>query len=156
METNGDFTTADSEDAQILACCKLLNRFYVLIMGAGQFFNDDQKTELRNLSQTFAGIYARLSAAAFARGVRMWKLQPKLHLFQHLAEYMAMYQGNPRYYWTYQDEDLVGNMIEFARGVHVSTLAIFGPFQVDASLFSLRFFVRILLGRQSGLYLFLY
>ena len=88
------------------------------------FFTDEQKKTLHDLSQIFAGIYARLSADAFARGVRMWKMQPKLHLLQHLLEYMITYQGNPRYYWTYQDEDLVGNMIEVARGVHVSTLAI--------------------------------
>jgi hypothetical protein len=123
METFGDLADPFGEGNMILAVCKLLLRFYHIMDHASQFLTDGQKTELRKLSETFCGIYANLSAKSFAAGSRMWKIQPKLHLFQHLAEYMLAYQGNPRFYWTYQDEDLVGDMINVARGVHVDTLA---------------------------------
>ena len=61
--------------------------------------------------------------------VRMWKMMPKLHLFQHLCEYMIAYQGNPKYFWTYQDESLVGDMIELCQSVHVNTLAVSALFK---------------------------
>ena len=35
-----------------------------------------------------------------------------------------MLYGNPRYYWTYGDEDLVGRLVSIAEGVHISTLAV--------------------------------
>ena len=32
--------------------------------------------------------------------------------------------GNPRFYWCYGDGDLVGQLIDIAKGVHPSTLAV--------------------------------
>ena len=52
----------------------------------------------------------------------LWKLMPKLHLFLHLCEWQALEQGNPRYYWTYADEDLQGTMAEVAESCHASTM----------------------------------
>ena len=49
-------------------------------------------------------------------------MTPKIHLVLHLAEWQAPVWGNPSYYWTYADEDLVGLMIEVAESVHVLTL----------------------------------
>jgi len=124
MEVFGDFSEADGEDHQILGLCRCLQRFYVLCDVQSRFFSQEAKDEIRVLSQTFASLYARLANTSFAARVRMWKIQPKVHLFQHLAEYMIMYQGNPRFFWTYSDEDMVGNMIEVAHGVHVSCVAV--------------------------------
>ena len=54
----------------------------------------------------------------------LFKMTPKLHLWEHLCEYQALTYGNPRYYWTYSDEDLVGNMIDIAETCHVRTMAV--------------------------------
>ena len=74
-------------------------------------------------------LYSELSTSAYNLGLRMWKFPPKIHLFAHLVEYMVLYQGNPKYYWTYQDEDLVGAMLELCQTVHVSTLAMSAMFK---------------------------
>ena len=55
--------------------------------------------------------------------VKLWKMNPKLHLFDHLCCWQAVEVGNPRFYWTYSDEDLVGLLIEVAESCHPTTLA---------------------------------
>ncbi|MCP4243256.1 MAG: hypothetical protein GY772_22090, partial [bacterium] len=37
-----------------------------------------------------------------------WRLKPKHHLFQHLVEEQVFQLGNPRGYWTYTDESIMG------------------------------------------------
>ncbi len=37
-----------------------------------------------------------------------WRVKPKHHLFQHLIEEQLIELGNPREYWTYSDEGLMG------------------------------------------------
>ena len=47
-----------------------------------------------------------------------------MHLFNHLMGWQVTEIGpNPRGYWTYADEDLVGTMVEVSRSCHPSTLA---------------------------------
>ena len=48
---------------------------------------------------------------------------PKLHIFVHLCEWQAGEFGNPRSYWTYADEDLVGLLVECAQSCHAKTVA---------------------------------
>ena len=98
METFGD---GSENDNNVLNIVKLLQRFYDILDFEGQFLSDAAKVELPLLSKTLANLYAMMSMQAFDNGTKMWKMMPKLHLFQHLCEYMAIYQGNPKYYWTY-------------------------------------------------------
>jgi hypothetical protein len=126
METFGDGSDGDND---VLNIVRMLQRFYDILDFEGQFLSDAAKLELPLLSRTLVGLYAKLSREAFDNGYRMWKMQPKVHLFQHLCEYMAIYQGNPKYYWTYQDESLVGDMIELCQSVHVNTLAVSALFK---------------------------
>ena len=46
-------------------------------------------------------------------------------MFQHLCEDQVVEWGiNPKYFWTYADEDFVGHMIEVAETCHPRTMAI--------------------------------
>ena len=74
-------------------------------------------------------LYASLAQEAVSDGERLWKLMPKLHLFVHLCEWQAVEVGNPRSYWTYVDEDLVGLLIEVAESCHPKTLAFSALFK---------------------------
>ena len=73
-------------------------------------------------------VYSQLATTAhneFERlGNRLWKTALKMHLCIHLCIWHALLYGNPRYYWTYGDEDLVGRLVTIAEGVHISTLAV--------------------------------
>ncbi len=42
------------------------------------------------------------------KGQLCWPIKPKHHLFQHLVEQQLEELGNPRAYWTYVDESLMG------------------------------------------------
>ena len=68
-------------------------------------------------------MYSQLSSEASDEGRKRWRFSPKHHLFLHLCEWQAIEIGNPRFYWTYADEDLVGKMIECARSCHPRTMA---------------------------------
>jgi len=111
-------------DRLIIALCQMLVRFYNILDSQSQFLDPAAKAEIPTLGQKFAEVYTRLSKQALIDGLRLWKMHPKLHLWEHLTEHQAIQFGNPRYYWCYADEDLVGRMVEVARSVHPKTLAI--------------------------------
>lgn len=111
-------------DTLALAVVQLLNRFYEMLKSESMFLGVSARAEIIELGMMLASLYARLAAMSFAWGIKLWKMQPKLHLFQHLCEDQAPLQGNPRYWWTYGDEDLVGILIGIAEGVHPSTIAV--------------------------------
>ena len=64
-----------------------------------------------------------MAAESAAARVKMWKMNPKLHLFDHLCDYQAGEGLNPRSFWTYVDEDLVGLLVEVAESCHPVTTA---------------------------------
>ena len=53
-------------------------------------------------------LYQALGDEARRLGESGWVAKPKWHLFQELAEFMARESGNPRFFWSYKDEDFVG------------------------------------------------
>ena len=78
---------------------------------------------LPHLGQSVARAYELLSSMYFEKGIKMWKMMPKVHLFEHLTEYMVAYWSlNPKSFWTYQDEDLVGEVVQAAKQCHPSTM----------------------------------
>ena len=88
------------------------------------FFDNETKARLPLIGRQMCGLYAQMATEALAAGRKRWKMTPKVHLVQHLLEWQCLSAGNPRFYWTYADEDLVGSMIEVAESCHASTLAI--------------------------------
>ena len=117
------------EDRKILGVCQLLCSFYSIMDSESQFLSPAAKTELPKLGARLVGLYSSLATEAKRNNLKLWKLQPKLHLFLHLCEWQAISQGNPRYYWTYSDEDLAGKMAEVASTCHPTTMAISAIFK---------------------------
>ena len=122
-DSSGDPALA-SHDQLATGVCQLLCRFYDILGSESMFLSSAVKAEMPELCRMITSMYARLAKLSFDMGLRMWKMMPKLHLFIHLCEDQAPRFGNPRYYWTYGDEDLVGQMITIAEGVHPRTLPI--------------------------------
>ena len=121
VETHGT-----SDDHLILQVIGLLVAFYDIMESESQFLSDHAKNTLPKIGQRLAYVYSQLAKQAFDAGQRLWKLSPKLHLTEHLLETQVLASGNPRWYWTYADEDLVGSMIDIAEGCHANTM----PFSV--------------------------
>ena len=110
-------------DEQVVAVCNLLHRFYQILSNESQFLSPAAKAELPKVGSNLAILYSALSAKAIASNDKSWKMMPKLHLLDHLCSWQAIEVGNPRFYWTYADEDLVGLLIEVAESCHPKTLA---------------------------------
>ena len=108
---------------RVVAMCQLLCEVYQLIDVQGLFSDEAAKTRLPSLGRRLCGLYAQEANEAFLAGHRAWKMTPKVSLFLHLCEWQGPSAGNPRFYWTYADEDLVGTMIEVAQSCHWSTMA---------------------------------
>lgn len=124
----GDVNSLDdfrkAHDQLAIGVCQCLVEFYDILTSESMFLSAAAKEAMPRIGNQLMGMYQQLSVMCFRREMRMWKLSPKMHLFMHLCLYQAVMHGNPRYYTTYGDEDLVGILVGVAGGVHPSTLAI--------------------------------
>lgn len=121
MRTFGGRT---DHDKRVLGVVQLLVRFYEICDAESMFLRPGVAAELKKLGFRMGVLYSSLAADAAAQSEKMWKMMPKMHLFVHLCEWQAEECGNPRFYWTYPDEDLVGIMVEIAESCHPRTLAM--------------------------------
>jgi hypothetical protein len=129
LELSQTYNSGSLHDQLRLAVCQLLVRFYDILECEDMFLSEQSKAELPKLSLQLCNIYDRLAKEAIAANRRAWKLAPKFHLFLHLCEWQAIRYGNPRFWWCYPDEDLVGHMIEVARSTHPKTMAAVSLFK---------------------------
>ena len=123
-------------DERRVALCQLLCRFYEILYQEGQFLSAAAAEELPGVGRRICLLYSMLAAEAAERGAKLWKTSPKLHLFQHVAEWQSVELGNPRFYWTYADEDLVGKLIEVAESCHAKTMAVTAMYKWLTLVFS--------------------
>jgi len=118
------FNSGSEHDRRRAAAAKLMCRFYEIIEGEGSQLPASAIQELATIGRQFMGIYTALSKEAAQHRVRAWKMVPKFHIWQHLAEWVPAMWGNPRFFWTYADEDLIGSMIEIGKSCHPTTLPL--------------------------------
>ena len=95
----------DNEIAYMLAC---LDRFYTIVADEPYRMNDAQVEEARQCIRGILQTYANLASKAYYAVPRklLWHTVPKHHYAEHIADQCSV--GNPRYAWTYQDEDFMG------------------------------------------------
>ena len=114
----------DEKEAAMLCVITLLIRFYKILADNSHFLSVAAKQELPRVGQVLAEQYSKLSSWSFDLRQKFWKTTPKLHMFKHMCEFQALIMGNPRRWWTYSDEDLIGIMVEVAESCHPTTMAI--------------------------------
>lgn len=117
---------SDGSDHDKLAInlCKLLKRFYDIIAMEDFILSARAKTELPKIGRVFAETYMALSTMAYSEHHLLWKPTPKLHMWQEMTEYQTDSHGNPRFWWCYSDEDLVGQVISIAESLHPVTMGV--------------------------------
>ena len=62
-----------------------------------------------------------LANDALEQNLRLWNVQPQMHMLTHLAYDMAK-EANPRRVHCYADEDMVGQMVEVGSSCLASTV----------------------------------
>lgn len=118
------FDSGSQHDRTKVAIAQLLCKLYNIMSSSGQFFAPDALEDFESAGRGLVQLLSGLHAASERDGVKSWKFAPKAHLIDHLATYQAKEWGNPSYYWTYADEDLVGLCVEIAQSVHTNTMAV--------------------------------
>ena len=115
----------ESEVEQSIICVvQLLVRVYDLLNENSQFLSAAAKDELPQIGQQLAEQYSVLASTFHEMSLKLWKVAPKLHMWEHLCEFQCLVLGNPRFFWTYPDENLVGQLVEVAESVHPLTLGV--------------------------------
>ena len=109
-------------DRRRIALCQQLHSLYLLMDTQGMFLDEAAKRRVPVLGRQLCSLFAALSTEAFEAGRVAWKMTPKVHLMMHLCEWQSQTM-NPRFFWVYSDEDLVGKMVEVAESCHASTTA---------------------------------
>ena len=107
-----------THDRRRLACVKFVERFYEVCAMEEPWIPTDVQDELKEGVRGFMACYNALSHEALNADMRNWKMTPKFHLFVHLIEVQLPSWGNPRYFWTYGDEDLQRIMKSVALSCH--------------------------------------
>ena len=114
--------SGSQHDRRRSGVAQLLVRFYEIVEQEGLFLSDAAVREIKSIGKDLPMLYIALASEAALKQQRLWKAQPKMHLFQHLCEWQVPMKLNPRIYWTYADEDLVGKLIEVASACHPYTV----------------------------------
>lgn len=111
-------------DERVIALAQLLQEFYKIIYSQPLHMDQASIDRMEEIGEDFSKIYAGLSNEAFRQRRKQWKISPKHHLFLHLCIHCVRATGlNPRSYWCYCDEDLVGQLITIGESCHPRTLA---------------------------------
>ena len=122
-----DMARANDLGEREIAVVQLLNEFYNIIYDQDLFLEDWAVQRIGEIGFMFCNMFTDLSRSAHDNNEQLWKSTPKLHLFAHLCELQVMtLKLNPRSFWCYADEDLVGQLIEIASSSHPMTLAEVG------------------------------
>ena len=103
---------------------QVLCEFYELLASNSRFCGDAAKARIREVGRLLTPMYSKLSKYSFDAGLRLYKMSPNMHLFLHLCEDQIPVYGNAHFYLTYSDEDLVGQLVKLAKGLHPNTLVI--------------------------------
>ena len=96
----------------VLQCVSAQMEFY-LLMGVEPYRPDLASAAC----QKFCSFYSALSKEAqeVHGNDLFWRIKPKLHMYQELAQYQIFQLGDPKKFWNYRDEDYVGWVATIAR-----------------------------------------
>ena len=80
----------------------------------GLFMSADAATETSCVGRCFVQAYIWLAHNAAANDKVMYRIRPKLHLFDHDVERLYRWRFNPKSVSCFSDEDFVGRMCGIA------------------------------------------
>ena len=87
---------------------------------AGRFLTAAEANRLGEHMEAALDCYNWLAKDAHERDLKLWKLQPQMHMLTHLAYDMAK-EVNPRRVHCYADEDMVGRFKKLVNACHPLT-----------------------------------
>ena len=98
----------DPTDEAIVAVLEALSLFYATIECEGYRLSPQALGQVQFQMDRLLNNYRVLSVGAREVGRLLWHETPKFHYAQHVSLQSAL--GNPRYHWTYMEEDFMGHL----------------------------------------------
>ena len=111
---NGD----DPEIANACVAARALCGWFDLLERSPRYLSQIQRIGLYNFGVKFVDTLNRLAVLALLSNTSRWKIQPKLHVFLHVAEDHLTTGYNARYHHCFLDEDHIGLTKRLAQKVH--------------------------------------
>ena len=105
-----------------LAVVQCLNYFLISLKRRANSSPTRPVVGCRESASTFAICMPILQLRRSAKSASCGNLI-QIFICLHMCEWTAVVLGNPRYDWTYMDEDAVGRMIEVSHSLHPRTMA---------------------------------
>ena len=96
------------------ACFACLRDFDAICKNAGRHMTDEEHEEMSQAIENALLAYNALADTALRKGIRRWKVLPKMHALTH---YWCS-KTNPRAVHCYLDEDFVGRLKRIVNSVH--------------------------------------
>ena len=72
------------------------------------------KEDAAKYTRNFLLLYIQLAKSVEGTDSCLWVLKPNFHLIAELLEYLVFEEGDPSLFWTYMDEDFVGDAWKIA------------------------------------------
>ena len=99
-----------------------LNEFLKCVNSFPRFFDDSMVERLLTSGQMFMKGYQALAKAAVASRVSRWRVVPKFHYFCHFLLDLPKDGCNPKFWWTFGDEDFMGRIGRIVYKCHRGSL----------------------------------
>ena len=71
----------------------MAGKFYKILESEPRYLSSAANQEIPTLGKMLVTIYTQLSHEALEARMRLWKLTPKFHLFQHLCQHQIAMWG---------------------------------------------------------------
>jgi len=103
-----------------------LMQYYAVIMRAGRWMTDEEIADVEYAVYCcLSNFYALRSISVAAGHLAMYRPKPKSHMWLHLIDdFIKPTRLNPRNFWCYGGEDMVGRVKKIAAACHRSTLTV--------------------------------
>ena len=105
LELAQKYNSGNDHDNFRQECAQALVDFHNFLETRPRSLNAEDLAELADIGRRICSTYAALNRTATGNE---WKLTPKFPLLLHLVELQAPLWGNPKFFWCYSDEDMVG------------------------------------------------
>ena len=114
----------NEEDRDILSVLDSLSAFYRIIEREPYHMSAQSVQDVQTHLDTVLYFYRKLGLSALAAHPpeRRWMEVPKFHFAQHIG--LQAKWGNPRWSWTYTDEDFMGHLKRICQSASVGTASI--------------------------------
>ncbi len=104
----------------MLYCSRLINKYFRRLNDAGLWLTSTEHAQLVDYSRKFCEGFGQLASMQARKGYRMYKIRPKMHMFQELSRQNAgdVWAINCLNASCWNDEDFIGRVSAISKSCY--------------------------------------